>query len=238
MHLRANSIIGFWCARMQEERGNIQLSESLALKAVGLLLALILWVTILGFKREELKKAVKLEPLLPPGMMITNKVPSSILFTFTGPRVLLKDIERRLQPIRPDLRRTRDTTIGFSISEDLLGELPSGIRVVGFYPPNILIRLEELVEKKIKVHPTITGVLPVGYRLGKVVSTPDSVKVLGPKSLIESTTSLGTAPIDISSLKGSKQIDVEVDIDTEQGVQLTQERVVQVKVNINPSSPR
>src|SRR4051812_37924478 len=137
---KLNTILG-------NDRGNIHFSESLALKAVSLLLALILWITILGFKREEIKLNVKLEPLLPPGVMITNRIPSHIQFTLSGPRVLLKDVEKKIQPIRPDLRRTRESAIGFAVSEDLLGELPPGVRVTGFYPPNILIRMEEVVEK-------------------------------------------------------------------------------------------
>src|SRR5215210_1900531 len=85
-------------------KGSIAFSESLALKAVSLLLALILWITILGFKREEMKKNVKFEPLLPPGVVLVNKIPQFIQFTLSGPRVLLKDIEKKTQPIRPDLR--------------------------------------------------------------------------------------------------------------------------------------
>lgn len=217
---------------LHNNRGSFRLSESFLLKAVGLLLALILWVTILGFKREELKKSIKLEPLLPPGMVITNKVPSSILFTFSGPRVLLKDLERKIGPIRPDLRRSRDTTIGFSISEDLLGELPNGIRVVGFYPPNVLIRLEELIERKIRVKPTLSGTLPTGYQLRSVVTIPSSISVLGPRSLIESMTWIGTTPIDVSKVVGSMETDVEVNMDSEQGMQFIEGRVVHVKIKV------
>ena len=45
----------FWLSN----QGSITFTESLGLKSVSLLLALILWITILGFKREELKKNVK-----------------------------------------------------------------------------------------------------------------------------------------------------------------------------------
>src|SRR5580698_5558003 len=105
---------------LKSRKGAMQFSESLALKAVSLLLALILWITILGFKREELKKNVKFEPLLPPGVVLTNKIPQYIQFTLSGPRVLLKDIEKKTQPIRPDLRHTHDNTVVLSISEDLI----------------------------------------------------------------------------------------------------------------------
>jgi len=206
-------------------------SESLALKAVSLLLALILWITILGFKREEIKKNVKLEPLLPPGMMIVNKIPSYIQFTLSGPRVVLKNIEKKIQPIRPDLRRTRETTIGFSIGEDLLGDLGNGVRVTGYYPPNILIRLEEVIERYIPVKPTFRGKPADNFEVGTVKVTPPKVAVSGPKSLVEMTESVGTEPFDIDGLNQPREGLATVEVDETQGFQLSRERLVRVKVS-------
>jgi hypothetical protein len=205
-------------------------SESLALKLVSLLLALILWITILGFKREEIKKNVKLEPLLPPGMVLVNKPPSNIQFSLAGPRVLLKDVEKKIPPIRPDLRRSRDTTISISISEELLGELPAGIRVTGFYPPNVILRLEEVVERYVTVKPTVNGSPAEGYEIATIKSNPLKVAVSGPKSLVQGLEFVGTDIVDAHDLKDSKEMDVNVEVDTTQGFQLSRTTMVHVKV--------
>jgi YbbR domain-containing protein len=205
-------------------------SESLALKAVSLLLALILWITILGFKREEMKKNVKLEPLLPPGMILTSKIPSYIQFTLSGPRVLLKDAEKKIQPIRPDLRKTRETTVGFPITEDLIGELPVGVRVTSFYPPNVLIRLEEVVERYLPVDPTLSGSPAEGYEIATKKAVPNKVAVSGPKSLLQSMESVGTEAFDVQDLKGTKEGEVAVEVDTSQNLQLSRGKVVKVRV--------
>jgi YbbR domain-containing protein len=206
-------------------------SESMALKAVSLLLALILWITILGFKREELKKNVKLEPMLPPGMILTSKIPSHIQFTLSGPRVLLKDVEKKIQPIRPDLRRNRESTIQFGISEEVLGELPVGVRVTAISPPNVQIRLEELIEKYIPVKPSLTGSPADGYEVGAVKASPTKVAVSGPRSLVQSLDSVGTELFDIHDLKGTKEGVVAVEVDATQGFQLSRDKAVQVKVS-------
>lgn len=216
--------------KLKDIRGAMQVSESLALKAVSLLLALILWITILGFKREELKKNVKLEPLLPPGMMITNNIPSYIQFTLSGPRVLLKDAEKRIAPIRPDLRKTRETTIGISITEDLIGELPSGVRVTSFSPPNVLIRLEEIIERYVTVKPTFHGALAADTEIARVSIYPSKIAVLGPRSLVDSLESVGTEPFDIEGVEGSKEGAAEVEVDTSQGLQLSREKVVRIRL--------
>lgn len=212
------------------EKGAMSLSESLALKAVSLLLALILWITILGFKKEEMKLNVKLEPMLAPNMMITNKIPSHIQFTLQGPRVLLKDVEKKVQPIRPDLRRTPETTIGFSISEDLLGDLPRGVRVTSFFPPNILIRLEEVVERYVSVKPTLSGQVAEGYEITSVRTVPSKVAVSGPKGLLKMLKSVGTEPFDVEGLSGSKEGVVAVEVDRTQGFQLSRDSIVKVIV--------
>jgi hypothetical protein len=182
---------------------------------VGILLALILWVTILGLKKEEMKKTVRFEPLLPPGMVITNKIPSSILFTFVGPRVLLKTVEKRLQPIRPDLRRSQENTISIAVNDELLGKLPTGVRVAGFYPPTILIRLDELVEKMVPVHVVWTGKPAPGYKIHKVQVIPDRVPVLGARMHMGELKGLDTVAFDITRLTASSETDLEIEIDPE-----------------------
>ncbi|MBI4405779.1 MAG: YbbR-like domain-containing protein [Deltaproteobacteria bacterium] len=210
--------------------GTLYFSESLALKAVSLLLALILWITILGFKREELKKNVKFEPLLAPGMMITSKIPNHIQFTLSGPRVLLKDAEKKIQPIRPDLRHTRESTIPITISDDYLGELPMGVRVVSFYPPNLIVRVEEVLEKYVPVKPTIKGTPASGYELAIIRAEPNRVAVSGPKSFLETLDSVGTEPVDLTDIKGSKELVVGVEVDASQGYRLSRDRTVRVRV--------
>jgi len=163
-------------------------------------------------------------------MMIVNKIPNAIQFTLTGPRVVLKNIEKKIQPIRPDLRRTRETTIGFSVSEDLLGDLGNGVRVTGFYPPNILIRLEEIVERYVSVKPTWKGNPADGQEIAVVRVTPAKVAVSGPRSLVQSLESVGTEPFDIQELKGAKEGLVSVEVDESQGFQLSRDKVVRVKV--------
>ena len=215
---------------LSNTHGSIAFSESLALKAVSLLLALILWITILGFKREEVKVLVKLEPLLPPGVMITNKIPTHIQFTLLGPRVLLKDVEKKDKLIRPDLRHTRDNTVVLSINEDNAGDLPVGVRVTGFYPPTVLVRLEEVVESYIPVKPTLKGQLADGEELGQVKAIPSKIAVSGPKSLLQMLESIGTEPVDVEGLKGSKETVAAVEVDTEQGFRLSRDKVVRVRV--------
>lgn len=219
-----------WQRILVNRRGSVPFWESFALKVVSFLLALILWVTFLGLKREEMHKRVKLEPLLAPGIMITNKIPSHIDFTLSGPRLLLKSVDKKLNPIRPDFRHNRESTIGFTISDELLGELPKEVRVLAFTPSSVLIRLEEVVERYVPVSPTLRGSTAAGYEIVQVETTPSKIAVSGPKSLLTRVDSVGTEPIDIEGLTGIKETEGQVEVDVNQGFQLSRDSVVKVKV--------
>ena len=208
--------------------------ESLALKVVSLLFALILWITILGFKKEEVRRSVRLEPMLPPGMMVTNKIPSQIQFTLLGPRLLLKDLDRKLQPIRPDLRRTGETTIGFSVNEDLLGDLPPGVRVISFYPSNILIHLESAITKALPIKVITVGRVAEGYTVRKIEIEPKEVVVSGPKGALKVLTAVDTEPLNLTGLEKTGSQSVELDSETLQGLQIEGDRHVRVTVTVVP----
>jgi len=215
---------------LKSQRGSIPFWESFALKVVSFLLALILWVTFLGLKREEMHKRVKLEPLLAPGTMITNRIPTHIDFTLSGPRLLLKSVDKKLNPIRPDFRRNRESTIGFTISEELLGELPKEVRVVGFSPTSVLIRLEEVVERYLPVSPTLRGATESGWEIQSVTTVPSKIAVSGPKSLLGRVDSVGTEPIDIDHLTGVKEAEVLAEVDATQGFTLSRDSSVKVRI--------
>jgi len=215
---------------LRNSRGALQFTESLALKAVSVLLALILWITILSLKAEEKKVKVPLQPLLPAGMKIINNIPAFIEFTLSGPRVWLKEMEKRIQPIQPDLRKTRDTTIGFSVSEDLLGELPVGVKVLSFYPSQILIRLDELGERYILVKPTLKGNPSSGFEVAEVKTFPSKIAVSGPLSVLDALEAVGTEELNLENLKGPKEATLNVEVDEQKGLKLSRETTVRVKV--------
>lgn len=217
---------------LKAQEGSLSWSESFALKAVSLLLALILWITILGFKKEELEKRVQLKPLHSPDFMITNEIPSHITFVLSGPRVLLKKVEQGISSIQPDYRQAQEGVVGFPIREDLIGELPTGVRVVSFSPVMVQIRLEKVMQKAVSVRPTLQGEPPEGMEVSATV-LPQKVPVVGPKSVIESLEFIATEPISIGSESGdgaAKSQEVNLEVDKMQKIQLTGDKSVQVRI--------
>lgn len=213
-----------------EQKGSLSLSESLSLKAVSLLLSLILWISVIGFKPEEMKKNIAFEPLLPPGRVLTNKIPNQIQITFLGSRVLLKEVEKKLKPIRPDLSRVKENYYSYSFSEDQLGDIPSGVKVLGVYPPALPMRLEEVIQKRVTVRVSTFGQLAEGLELKNIQVNPSQVTISGPKSILEPIDFVSTEEVNLESAAHNKEEIVTLEVDTSLGIDLPKEKVVQIKI--------
>lgn len=222
--------------KIRETRGNMNFTESLALKVVSLLLALILWITILGFKREELVKSIAFEPLLPPNRALINRVPTHIQVTFEGPRVLLKELEKKLQPFQPDFRFNQENRT-VKLSEEMV-DPPIGVRVKSIEPAEVSIRMEEVLEKQVQVRANLIGSPPDGYELGQVTVSPSTVAITGPKSTLESLSFILTEPLPVEDLTQNERRELAVEVDARQGLQLSRQKVVTVRIAIKKAKAR
>ena len=214
-------------------------SESLALKAVSLLLALILWITIIGFKREEVIRSVGFEPQLPPGIVIVNKIPRQIQYTFSGPRLGLKRLGEMLPDVlRPDWKHLGASSLHeIPIGEEILGKLRDGVRVVSIYPSKVYVRLEELVERTVSVKITLKGEPREGFAVTRVRASPQRVAISGPKSLLDGMESVDTEPIDVEGIDHAKEGVVGVDLSTSQGLlRVSGENSIRVRVSVRAAN--
>jgi YbbR domain-containing protein len=61
----------------------------------------------------------------------------------------------------------------------------SGVRVVEVNPRTVTVNLEELVSQEVPVSTRIVGSLPIGYELEEAQPGRESVRVIGPRSLVD-----------------------------------------------------
>ncbi len=61
----------------------------------------------------------------------------------------------------------------------------SGVRVVEVLPRTIVVNLEDYVSKDVPVSAAITGSVPIGYEIGDAKPETATVKVEGPRSLVD-----------------------------------------------------
>lgn len=85
--------------------------------------------------------------------------------------------------------------------------LTSEISVIDISPDTISFFIERIISKKLPVVPEIDVTYKMGFGLAsKVVVSPDSVIVFGPKSIMEKINSFSTVPVKLTSLDSQTKI--------------------------------
>jgi YbbR domain-containing protein len=75
-------------------------------------------------------------------------------------------------------------------------------------PESITLRMEEKTLKYVSVTPAISGEPSHGYVIKEITAEPETVQVIGPRSVVDSTKQIFTDKIDVSKLTADKSIDV------------------------------
>jgi YbbR domain-containing protein len=115
--------------------------------------------------------------------------------------------ERQVEPLKVDLGKLPEGDHIFEL-ESL--RMPAGLRVTAINPPSIRLVFEERREKTVVVRPIFVGAPARGHRLGDVVATPATVKVRGPRRLIDGLTEVDTRPIDVTGRDAGDEVRVEL----------------------------
>jgi YbbR domain-containing protein len=170
--------------------------EDWSLKLLSLGIAIVLWLAVTGQNEPVTAHVnVQLNFIRPQSLEISNDPPRTVDVMLTGSRNKL------------DSLTSLDLVATVDISNQLAGErvlrladkaqisLPQGIKVDGFQPSAIPIRLEPIVERQVPVEPKIEGKPENGFEVYGVHPTKGSVTVRGPASRVNSLQKVMTESI-------------------------------------------
>lgn len=173
------------------------LTDNWTLKLLSLVFALILWMFIMGERRQEVGYRVPLELRnIPAELMIANEVPSLVDVRVSGPRTLLMKVSEGDISIAVDLNDLQPGLTTFKRLEERLN-LPSGLRVTRLSPSFIDLKLERIKEKQVPIKVALRGDPLQGYQIGRVRAVPDRVLITGAESELKSVHEITTEPIDL-----------------------------------------
>jgi YbbR domain-containing protein len=189
------------------------LSSNLGTKVISVVIAIVLWVVVLGSRNVEVTKDIPLEIITPSDLVASNEVPERITFKLAGPKAFLRAIlDRREEPIRVNLSGAKAGLVTYRFFADNI-RLPIGVKVMSVNPTAILIKLEPQKKREVPVRPELRGSLPEGYRLVKTVVRPATVRIKGPETRVDSVTEVATLPIDLSNVHSNYEQTASLELD-------------------------
>jgi len=77
-------------------------------------------------------------------------------------------------------------------------------------PAQVTVRVDQIIERELKVEPQLTGVLPAGLAIERVMIEPQNLRIKWPKSLLDSMPAISTLPIDVTGRRTSFRESVEL----------------------------
>lgn len=175
------------------------------------ILAFLTWQGIrknIGFEVSVSNISVDMD--LPEGWAVWEKSVHQVNILFRGSREDIRYLNNgQLRVLIP----LSDPQAGNEIRIKLLDKYlknPTGAKVVRFSPSEILVKLDQESERLLPVKAAISGSLPEGIEVDRIVCTPASVRVSGAEQVLNEMKNIHTEPIKLSERQSSFKESVQI----------------------------
>jgi YbbR domain-containing protein len=178
--------------------------EDWSLKLLSLAIAIVLWLLVTGQNQPVTAHLnVQLNFIRPQSLEISNDPPRTVDVMLTGSRNKLDDLTSLDLVATVDISDQHAGERVLRLADRAQIALPQGIKVDGFQPSAIPIRLEAIVERQVPVEPKLEGRPADGYEVYGVYPNKGSVAVRGPDSRVSSLQKVLTESIWLPGHKDS-----------------------------------
>jgi YbbR domain-containing protein len=170
--------------------------EDWSLKLLSLAIAIVLWLLVTGQNQPVTAHvSVQLNFIRPPALEISNDPPRSVDVMLTGSRNKLDDLTSLDLVATVDISDQRSGERVLRLADKAQIALPQGIKVDGFQPSAIPIRLEEIIDRQLVVEPKLEGKPADGFDVYSAYANKASVAVRGPASRVNSLQKAATETV-------------------------------------------
>ena len=183
------------------------LFERLAWKVLSLIIAVVIWALVASEPELATFASVRLEyKNLPEDLEISSDPVSLVSLELRGPSGELSD-----ESLRPavviDMTGVQAGERTFTIGPDNVS-VPRGIRLMRAVPAEVRFLFEQRAARSVEVVPQFKGDGQNGYRVELWGVQPSQVTIVGPASRVSRIRSVNTDPVDVASVVGSAEFQV------------------------------
>jgi YbbR domain-containing protein len=211
-----------------------RLTQNIGLKVTCVLLAILLWIALVG--EEELSTSIT-APIeyrnLPKDLEISSDVINSLHLEVRGPQRRLTSSNLSDAAAVLDLSSVnKPGERTFTIDGSNL-HLPVGVALHRAIPAQLRLRFDETIARDVLVQIRYAGAPMVGYRVARQDSYPDVLQVIGPKGRVQQVQYAETDPIDLNGVTGEAEFKVHTFVNDPQ-VRVNGSSLVRVRVSVEP----
>jgi YbbR domain-containing protein len=120
-------------------------TENFSYKLIAFVVALVLWLSMIGSKDSVLAKDYQLQVLLPPNAELAHPVPNYVRVEVVGPRVALKKLGQMSSMYTVDLSGASMGQMTVRLTPEGVN-LPLGTRVVSVEPKEFIAVIQPVLK--------------------------------------------------------------------------------------------
>ena len=179
------------------------ITNNWGLKLFALVIAIVLWSSVVGQENSEMSIRIPLELRnVPSTMMVGNEVPTDIDVRIFGNQRRIRLASSRTLAKILDLSGLPEGEHFFLLRpEDF--NLPTGVEAIRVSPSTLQINLVRTAVSNVTVRPVLHGAPAEGFVVEDTIFTPAKVQVVGAVRDMDSLDWVWTVPIDINDRKAS-----------------------------------
>jgi len=173
---------------------------------LAIVLACLVWYANALDRRERISER-QLDASLtllnvPPDMVITSEVPSSLSLRVRGPLNRLRSLEPAQTGVVLDLRGSGEGEREFQV-ETRNVVVPAGVEVLAVSPSSVPLRLEKVMRRRVPVRARVAGEPAAGMAVAGVRVEPPNAVVSGPRLQLEALSVVPTEPVNVDGADGT-----------------------------------
>lgn len=175
--------------------------SDMALKIISIIVAIVLWMYVMSEQNPHITTVIKEVPVKLLNMdedKFALKDNDDKLYV----NVKVKGRRSIIMELKPDDIKADIKMKGRTEGENLLPvnvEVPNNVELLDFYPKEIMLSLDAIIEEQFPVTVDIQGVPAQGFAAGEPRAKPQAVVVKGPRSKIDSIKQV-VAKVDIKDM--------------------------------------
>lgn len=177
-------------------------------KVVALVVAIVLWAATQGFRSVDasVDLAVTFEDQ-PDELVVISQSAREVNLRLVGSRWAVRRAAQQMELYPVSLQGAAPGEIRFQIEPSRF-PLPRGAEVSAWSPSNISVKLDEVIEKSVRVSADVGGDLAEGFQLEGVEVDPPVVALRGASSILSRLREVSTDRIDLADVRETRSFEV------------------------------
>ena len=205
------------------------LNNKTLLKIVSVLIALGMWLVVVAGHEEMKEMTVPVKLINVPKDYIAMSDYTNVTITIKGAARLLQGLENSDVLLNIDVASFPE---GQSIRRILPADFKTPLRmeVVDVKPNSLIVTIDKLVSKEVRVLPSVIGDVDSGYEVENITLKPNTAVITGASSVVSHLENISTMQINLSDR--SENFALNVSMKEYDGITKIEPDMVEVRVKL------